>query len=138
MKKYLRHNMGTFDKIEWLKQLASEAIGVSDEAVLRRMLGRLRRKGTAEFRKYGILKLSQQELILDQLLRSNEVSPKSAYTWFLLLRAPQEVIENGQKDHISQNEMLRQSAGIRKKSEPEQEALGKEILADIIRLIEVM
>lgn len=138
MKKYLRQNMNVFEKIEWLKQLSAEAIGVSDEAVLRRMLSKLRRKGTAEFRKFGILRLSQQELILDQLLKANEVSPKSAYSWFLLLRAPPEVIESGRKDRLSQNEMLRRSSGVRQKSTPEQEALGKEILQDIIRLIEVI
>ena len=36
MKKYLRNNMNLFDKVEWVKKLASEAIGVSDEAVLKK------------------------------------------------------------------------------------------------------
>ena len=138
MKKYLRHNRSVFEKIEWLKQLSAEAIGVSDVATLRRMLSHLRRKGSAEFLKFGILKLSQQELILDQLLKANEVSPKTAYTWFLLLRAPPEVIESAQKDEISFNEMRRKCVGVRKKSTPEEEALGKEIIQDIIRLIEVI
>ena len=138
MKNYLRHNMNVFDKIEWLKRLSKEAIGVSDEATLRRMLSRLRRKGTAEFSKYGFLKLTQQELILDQLLKSNEVSPKAAYKWFLFLRAPKEVIESGLKDRISQNEMLRRSKGLLKKFDPQHEALGKEIIQDIIKRMEAI
>jgi len=139
MKKYLRQNMNVFEKIDWLKQLSAEAIGVSDTTILRRMLGRLRRKGSAEFRKYNILKLTQQELILDQLLKAHEVSPKTAYTWFLLLKAPPEVIESGRKDLISQNAMVRQCVGVRGKSlDPEHEKLGQEIIQDIIRLIEVI
>ncbi len=139
MKKYLRQNMNVFEKIEWLKQISSEAIGVSETTVLRRMLSRIRRKGSAEFRKYNILKLTQQELILDQLLKAHEVSPKTAYTWFLLLKAPKEVIESGQKDKLSQNEMLRRCVGVRQKSaDPEHEKLGQEIIHDIIKLIEVI
>ena len=139
MKRYLRHNMNTFEKLEWLKQLAADAIGVSDMVVLRRMISRLRRKGTAEFRKYGVLKLTQQELVLDQILRANEVSPKTAYTWFLLLKAPKEVVESGQQDRLSQNEMLRRCRSVRQKSaSPEHEKLGQEIIQDIIKLIEVI
>ncbi len=138
MKRYLRHNMNVFEKIEWLKQLATDAIGVSDIATLRRMISRLRRKGTAEFKKYGILKFTQQELILDQLLKANEVSPKTAYRWFFLLRAPKEVIESGQQDRISQNEMLRRYRSVRQKSDPEQDKLGQKIIQDIIKLIEMI
>lgn len=138
MKKYLRYNMNTFEKVEWLKRLSAEAIGVSDEVILRRMLSRIKRKGSAEFRKYNILKLTQQEIILDQLLKANEVSPKSAYTWFLLLRAPKEVIESGQKDQLSQRKMLSFCKSVRQKSDPAKEKLGQEILQDIIRLIEVI
>ena len=138
MKKYLRQNMNVFEKVEWLRKLSTEAIGVSDTRLLRRMIGRIRRKGTAEFRKYGILKMSQQEIILDQLLKSNEVSPKTAYNWFLLLKAPTEVIESGRKDKLSQNEIARRCVGVLQKSDPEHEKLGQEILQDIIKLIEVI
>lgn len=79
MKKYLRDNRNVFQKVDWLRDLASQAIGVSEDAVLRRMLGRLRRKGTAEYKKYGVLKFSREELILDQILKAQEVSPKTAY-----------------------------------------------------------
>ena len=138
MKRYLRHNMNVFEKIEWLKQLAADAIGVTDFLVLRRMISRLRRKGTAEFRKYGVLKFTQQELVLDQILKANEVSPKTAYRWFFLLKAPKEVIESGQQDRISQNEMLRRYSSVRRKSDPEQDKLGQEIIQDILKLIEVI
>ncbi|MEM4264105.1 MAG: hypothetical protein QW666_04415 [Candidatus Woesearchaeota archaeon] len=138
MKKYLRQNTNTFDKVEWVKQLASEAIGVSDEAIIRRMLGHLRRKGTCKFNKYGVLQFSQKELVLDQLLKSNEVSPRSAYRWFLLLKAPEEVRELGQDNKISQNEMWRRAQGVLQNSSPEQEKLGKEILQDIIKIVEMM
>lgn len=53
MKKYLQDNMNAFEKVNWLKQLCSEAIGVSDAAVIQRMLSRLRRKGSAELKKSG-------------------------------------------------------------------------------------
>jgi len=130
--------MNVFEKIEWLKQLAADAIGVTDFLVLRRMISRLRRKGTAEFRKYGVLKFTQQELVLDQILKANEVSPKTAYRWFFLLKAPKEVIESGQQDRISQNEMLRRYSSVRRKSDPEQDKLGQEIIQDILKLIEVI
>ena len=138
MKKNLRHNMNVFQKVEWLKQLASEAIGVSEEAVLKRMLGRLKRKGNAEFKKYGILRFSQQELILDQILKANEISPRTAYIWFLAIRNPEEVLEKGRRDELSQNQMVKLSRFVRPKSDPKHEALGKEIIQDIIRLIEVI
>ena len=138
MKKYLRNNMNMFDKIDWIKQLASDAIGVSDEVVLRRMLSRLCRKGRGLVRKYGVLHFSQQELILEQLLKSNEVSPLSAYRWFLLIRAPEEISELGQKSKISQNEIERRMQGVRQKSDPEREKLGREILLDIVRIVEAM
>jgi len=137
MKKYLRHNMSVFQKVEWLKRLSSEAIGVSDNEVLTHMLSRLRRKGTAEFRKYGVLRLSQNELILDQLLKGNKVSPKTAYIWFLLMRAPKMDLESGDEEGLSQNELLRRCAG-RLRMSPEKEKLGKEIIRDIIKLMEVI
>jgi len=137
MKKYLRNNMNLFSKIEWVKQLSTDAIGISDEVVIKRMLGRLYRKGTSQIKKYGILQLSQPELILDQLLKSNEVSPRSAYRWFLLAKAPKEVCELGREDKISQNEIQRRLQGVLQKS-PEQDKLSKEIIQDIIKVVEVV
>ena len=137
MKKYLRNNMNLFDKIEWVKQLSTDAIGISDEAVLRRMLGRLYRKGSGQVKKFGVLQLSQQELILDQLLKSQEVSPRSAYRWFLLAKAPKEVCELGREDKITQNEIQRRLRGVLQKS-PEQDKFSKEIIQDIIKVVEVV
>jgi len=139
MKKHLRDNRNVFQKIEWLRELASQTIGVSNDAALRRMLGRLRRKGKAEFKKYGVLTFTREELVLDQVLKAQEVSPKTAYGWLLLLRrAPQEVLESGHRDEISLNEMFRQCKGVRQKRTPEEEKLAQEILQDIMRLIEVI
>gem|GEM_PF-3131493 len=138
MKKYLRHNMTMFDKVEWVKQLCSEAVGISDEAVIKKMLGRISRKGMCKLNKFGMLKFSQKELVLDQLLKSNEVSPRSAYRWFLLLKVPKEVRELGQENRISQNEIVRRSFNVRQKSDPAKEKLDKEILQDIVKLVEVM
>src|SRR3989344_9571132 len=87
MKKYLRNNMNLFDKVEWVKHLATDAIGISEEAVLRKMLRHLARKGTSQVNKFSITRFSQQELILDQVLKSNEVSPRTAYNWFIYMRA---------------------------------------------------
>ena len=138
MKKYLRNNMNLFDKVEWVKQLASEALGVSDEAILKKMLRHLWCKGSIRAAKYGVLRFSQQEIILDQLLKSNEVSPRSAYRWFSLIKAPEEVCELGREGKISQNEIQRRASGLLRKSDPEHEKLGKEILQDIIRIVEMM
>lgn len=137
MKKYLRHNTNVFDKVELVKRLCSEAIGISDEAVIRKILGHLRYKGAGKFKKYGVLRFSQRELVLDQLLKSNEISPRTAYGWFNLMQAPKEVCELGQNDKISQNEMKRRMQGVLQKS-PEQEKLGKEILQDILKIVEMM
>ena len=138
MKKYLRNNMNLFDKVEWVKKLASEAIGVSDEAVLKKMLRHLWHKGSVGTKKYGVLRFSQQEIILDQLLKSNEVSPRSAYRWFSLIKVPEEVCELGREGKISQNEIQRRASGLLRKSDPEHEKLGKEILQDIIKIVEMM
>ena len=138
MKKYLRNNMNLFDKVEWVKQLASEAIGISDETVLKRMLRHLWSKGNVRTNKYSVLRFSQQEIILDQLLKSNEVSPRSAYRWFSLVKAPEEVCELGREGKISQNEIQRRASGLLRKSDPEHEKLGKEILQNIIRIVEMM
>lgn len=138
MKKYLRNNMNLFDKVEWVKQLASEAIGVSDVIILKRMLRHLWHKGSVGKNKYGVSKFSQQEIILDQLLKSNEVSPRSAYRWFSLIHAPEEVCELGREGKISQNEIQRIASRVLQKSDPEHEKLGKEILQEIIRIIEAM
>jgi len=138
MKKYLRSNMNLFDKVEWLKTLSREAIGVSDEDVLRRILRRLYCKGSGDIKRYGVLQFSQQELILDQLLKSNEVSPRSAYRWFSLLKAPKDVCELGRSGKITQNEMEQRSSALLRKSDPEHEKLGKEIIQDITKVVEVM
>lgn len=138
MKKYLRNNMNLFDKVEWVKRLSAEALGISEEAHLRRMLRHLARKGTSQAKKFGVLGFSQQELILDQLLKSNEVSPRTAYNWFIYIKAPEEVCELGREGKISQNEIKRRAGGVLRKSDPEHEKLGKEILQDIIRLVEAM
>lgn len=137
MKKYLRNNMTLFDKVEMVKQLASETIGISSEDVLRKMLRRLCKKGSCQSSKYGILKFSQQELVLDQILKSSEISPRTAYNWFLCIKAPEEVCELGREGKISQNEIKRRRADILQKS-PEQDKLSQEILEDIRKLVEVM
>ncbi|MBW2972797.1 hypothetical protein KY346_00210 [Candidatus Woesearchaeota archaeon] len=138
MKKYLRNNTNLFDKVEWVKQMCSEAIGVSDEVIIRKMLSKLRTKGTAKFSRYGVLRLSQRELVLDQLLKSNEISPRTAYSWFILIRAPKDVCELGRNDKISQNEMKRRMKGFLQKRHPEQEKLRKEIMKDILKVVEAM
>ena len=135
MHKYLRNNKNLFDKVEWVKELSSQAIGVTDTDVLRQMLRHISRKGSGKILKYGSLKFSQQELILDQLLKSQQVSPRTAYNWFLYIRAPEEACELAREGKISQNEIKRRmEAGLRK-SDPEHEKLGKEILQDIIKLV---
>ncbi|MDP3699236.1 MAG: hypothetical protein Q8R47_06665 [Nanoarchaeota archaeon] len=138
MKKYLRNNMNLFDKVEWVKQLSSEAIGVTDNIILKKMLRRLCDKSKVSAMKYGVLRFSQQELILDQLLKDNEVSPRSAYRWFSLLQVPENVRQLGEECKISQNEIMHLSSNERLKSDPEHEKLGKEILQDIIRIVEMM
>ena len=138
MKKYLRNNMNLFDKVEWIKLLSSEAIGVNDNVILKKMLRRLCDKSKISTLKYGVLRFSQQELILDQLLKDNEVSPRSAYRWFSLLYVPKNVRQLGEECKISQNEIIRLSRKERLKSDLEHEKLGKEILQDIIRIVEMM
>lgn len=135
MQKYLRNNMGLFDKVAWVKDISYQAIGVNDQAVLRQMLRHISRKGSGKMVKYGVLKFSQQELILDQLLKSHQVSPRTAYNWFLYIRAPEEVCELGREGKISQNEIKKRMATGLRKSDPEHEKLGKEILLDIIKLV---
>lgn len=138
MKKYLRNNMNLFDKVEWVKQLSSEAIGITDNVILKKMLRRLCDKSKISTKKYGVARFSQQELILDQLLKDNEVSPRSAYRWFSLLQVPENVRQLGQECKISQNEIVRLSRNERLRSDPEHEKQGKEILQDILRLVEAM
>lgn len=138
MKKYLRNNMNLFDKVEWVKKLSSEAIGVSDEVILKKMLRRLCDKGRVSTKKYGVARFSQQELLLGQLLKDQEVSPRSAYRWFRLLKVSENVRQLGENCQISQNEIARLSRNERLKSDPEHEKLGKEILRDIIKLVEAM
>ena len=137
MKKYMRNNMNVFDKVEWVKQLTSEALGIENETAIRRMLSHLRRKGSASMKKYGVLKFTQQELILDQLLKANEVSPRAAYNWFILVRCSENVRDLGMQDLITQNEIGNRMKGLLRKS-PEQEKLGKEILNDIAKIVGVM
>ena len=138
MKKYLRNNMNLFDKVEWVKHLATDAIGISEETVLRKMLRHLARKGTSQVNKFSIARFSQQELILDQVLKSNEVSPRTAYNWFIYMRAPEEACELGRQGKISQNELRRRASGVLRKCDPEHEKLGKEILQEIIKIVEAM
>ena len=138
MEKNLRNNMNLFDKVEWVKKLASEAIGVSDEETLRRLLRRLYSKGMGQYKRYGVLKYTKEELVLDQLLKDYQVSPRTAYRWFMFLKAPQDVRQLAKENMISQNELERRSQGLLLKSTPEQEKLGKEIIQRICALIEVM
>ena len=139
MKKYFRNNMNMFDKIEWLKKLSQDAIGISDEATLRRMLKRLSVKGSTKYiKKYGISQFTQQELILDQLMKSNEVSPRTAYNWFLYIRASKEVCDLGRKGAISQNDIKRHLYSGLQKPDQEHEKLGKEIIRDILKIVEGM
>lgn len=71
--------MNLFDKVEFVKKLASESVGTSEERILRPMLRRIGRKGVTKAKKYGVSRYSQQELILDQILKANEISPRTAY-----------------------------------------------------------
>lgn len=138
MKKYMRNNMTVFDKVDFVKKLSSEAIAVTNEEVLRKMLRRLCKKGSCQASKYGILKFSQQELILDQILKSNEISPRTAYNWLLYAKAPEEVCELGRKGKISQNEIKRRMSESLRSPNPEQEKLGQQILEEIRKLVEAM
>jgi len=45
MKKYLRHSMTLFDKVDWIVRLSAEAIGVSDKAII---------KGANLYRSYNV------------------------------------------------------------------------------------
>ena len=138
MKKYIRCNMSLQQKIDFLRKLIYDATGIDDLVLIKKMVNRLSRYGLPEVSKYSFSRLSEQEKIVRQILEVNEISPKSAYKWLLLLGQPQSLIDLVNSGNISMNEMTRRCTKIKREIDPEHEKLGKEIIDDITKLVEAI
>ena len=136
MKKYLRENMSLQQKIDFIKQLINDSIGINDLFLIKKMIGRLSRYNTPRVNKYNISRLNQNEDVVRQILDEQEISPKSAYRWFLLLEQPKDVIDLVHSGQISINEAIRRSQKIKREIDPEHTKLGKEIIEEIRKLVE--
>ena len=120
-----------FDKIDFIRKIVFEAMKVEDDAVITRMLSRLSKKGTGYYRHFGVLNLSNNEIILGELLKSHNISPITAYKWFLLLRSKKDVLEKLQNNEIS----AVKAASLKRDSKNLSSIKGREIIDEINLLI---
>jgi len=123
-----------FEKIDFIRKIVFEATKIQDDAVITRMLARLCRKGGGYYRQFSVLNLTNNEIILGELLKTHKISPKTAYKWFLILRSKGDVLERLKNNEISASEAYLLER--QRKQYPEQ--LGKEIKEEIIELIRRM
>ncbi len=132
MQKYFRNNRSLLSKVDFIRHLCNEAIGDTSNEYITKMLGRLRLRGTEYVKKYGEIHYTNHELILDQLLRSNEISPRSAYRWFILLRAPKKLIERVEQGELSIIRLEKECQTLRRKDAPQYKELEEKILKQIM------
>ena len=121
------------DKKEFLKSLIYEALRLDNEVRIRKIVRRLCEKDSTRVSLYRNCDLSSDELVVDHILKQCKISPRTAYRWFSLSRAPKEVLELVQNGKISMNEAQRLCAKV-KKNDPETEKLGWEIMEKVAKI----
>jgi len=123
-----------FEKIEFIRKIVFEATKIQDDALITRMLARLCKKGRGYYRQFSVLKLTNNEMIFGELLKTHNISPQTAYKWFLLLRSKPDIIEKLKNNEISAEKAFLTNR--ERRQYPKQ--LGKEIKEEIIELIRRM
>lgn len=127
--------MSLFEKVDFVRRLVVEVLGVDNDEVILRMLSRLAHK-SGVLRRYGGFYYTREEQVLGQLLADHGMSSKTVYTWFLLSRSPKNLLEMYRSGEISQNQLLRMKE--RRAAPRHDKALEAEILNDVKRLIEAL
>lgn len=138
MKQPIRRKENFLDKKYFVKSLIFKAVGIENDVRIRKMLRHLCSYDGMAFNKYGERKLTNEEMIVAQILKQNQLSPRTVYRWFCLVKAPKETLELVKNNQISMNELVKLSRNLRKRKDPELEKLGKEIIQDIIKVVEAM
>lgn len=125
-----------FEKLDFVRSLARQVLQVeNNDWFLCKALSRLAHVNHPYQRKYGPRKLTTDELLLAEALRQNGITPGSAYRWFLVARAPEDIRDLVKSGQLTQNEALKSSV---KQREVLNQGMGLEILQDIRRIMEVM
>lgn len=120
-----------FDKIDFIRKIVFEATKIQDDVVITRMLARTSRRGKGYYRQFSVLKLTNNEIILEEVLKTHKISPRTAYKWFLLLRSKSDVIEKLRDGEITASDAYLTNR--ERRQYPKR--LGKEIKEEIIELI---
>jgi len=123
-----------FEKIEFIRKVVFEATKIQDDQVITKMLARISRKGRGYYRQFSVLNLTNNEIVMEQLLKTHKLSPHTVYKWFLLLRSKPDVLSK-----LREGEMTAKDAFLtnrERKQYPKQ--LGREIKEEIIELIRRM
>lgn len=137
--KKVQNKENFLEKKDLLKKQIFRAIGVDSDIRIQNMLSRICSDGRIEYSKYGGKKLSNDEETVAEILRVCEISPRTAYRWFRLCNSPKETLELVQCNKLSMNKLAKMYRGVRKKyCDPNTEFLGKQIMKDVVKVIEVI
>ncbi len=123
-----------FEKIDFIRKIVFEATKIQDDVVITRMLARVSRRGKGYYRQFSVLKLTNNEIMLEELLKTHKISPRTAYKWFLLLRSKPDVLEKLREGEITAVDAYMTNR--ERRQYPKQ--LGREIKEEIIELIRRM
>ncbi len=127
--------LSLFEKTSFVRRLALDILGIDNDEAILRIVARLSHKA-GYVRKYGGFSFSREEEIMGRILDEHKISSKTVYTWFLLARAPKNVLELYQKGEISQTQLIRMKERV--PGLPRDRALAHEIIGEIRRLVEVL
>jgi len=127
--------MSLQQKVDFLRKLIFDATGINDLVLIRRMIGRLSKYGLPKVNKFGMPMKDETTIIVGTILDQQKVSPKTAYRWLLVLKQPQEILNQINSGEISMNKAILMKREEKRTIDPEHEKLGKEILSDMIKLV---
>ncbi|MDP2749890.1 MAG: hypothetical protein Q8O89_03600 [Nanoarchaeota archaeon] len=126
------------EKKNLVNRLVFESVKIDSDIKIRKMLRHLWSQSDLSFKKYGQTKLTEQEIIVGHILREHKISAKTAYAWFNFSNAPKEILELAETNKITFNQAKLMIRGVKRKDNAELKQLGKELLEDVIKTLEVM
>jgi hypothetical protein len=99
------------EKVDFVRELAKQALQISNnDWYICKILTKLAHANESYVKKYGAKKLTTEDLLMQQLLRDHGINPHTAYSWFLLLRCPEDIRLQLDSGMISQRQAITQSA----------------------------
>jgi len=136
MDKDFKNNKNFLEKKEFLKSRIFDALRIDKDIKICKMLRHIWAVGGLGFNIYRVTKLSEEEIIVAQILKECKISPRTGYRWFTLSRAPKETLENCLTQNISMNKFRKMWKGLKGRNiDEEKEKLGKELISDICSVV---